>query len=139
MIAKNTDHKIKRDFRGEKSYYFTHHTHAGYLVRGEIWLEKNGTVFMDSKRLTLLRLIDKHGSLAAAARTMKLGYNTAWLWVMAMNHLSSSPLVERGSGGVNGGYSKLTRQGHRVIENYNKLNGSLKEAIGESENLQLIS
>jgi len=136
MIEKNTDNKIKHDFRSEKSFYFTHHTGSGYMIRGEIWLEKNGTIFMDSKRVTLLRLIDKHGSLAAAARTMKLGYNTAWLWIMAMNHLSPLPLVERGSGGVNGGYSKLTRQGYRVIENYHKLNGSLKEAIEECGDLQ---
>jgi len=131
--------KFKRDFQSEKIACPSQNTHSGYMIRGEIWLEKNGTIYMDSKRVTLLRLIDKCGSLAAAARSMKQGYNTARLWIMAMNHLSPSPLVEREAGGINGGYSKLTRQGHEIIANYNKLNGSLKEAIGESENLQLIA
>jgi molybdate transport system regulatory protein len=108
----------------------------GYLIRGEIWLEKNGRIFVDSNRVKLLHLIDEHGSLAAAARSMRIGYNTAWLWIMDMNRLSSYPLVKRGSGGVNGGYSLLTDQGHKVMEEYNTLNSRLRKVTCKTDNLQ---
>lgn len=126
----------KPNFHSNKLDYFFHHTSSEYTLRGEIWLEKNGRIFIDSKRVTLLILINEYGSLAAAARSMKLGYNTAWLWIMAMNRLSPSPLVERGAGGANGGYSVLTTQGQKIIDEYKKLNSSLKETINESHNIE---
>ncbi|MFA5307863.1 MAG: hypothetical protein WC370_00060 [Dehalococcoidales bacterium] len=101
----------------------------GIEVRGTIWLEKDGRLYLDIKRATLLGLIDRLGSLAAAARSMGLSYNTAWLWVMAMNRLSPRPLVKKGSGGSSGGYSVLTAQGSRVIAEYSRLNSSLEETI----------
>lgn len=103
--------------------------HTEYMIKGEIWLEKNDDLFLDLKRVTLLSLIDKFGSLAAAARAMRLSYNTAWLWIMAMNRLSPQPLVERGAGGSNGGYSVLTRQGHKIIEEYNRYSNGLEQTI----------
>lgn len=101
----------------------------GYVVKGEIWLEKDGKLYMNTKRATLLNLIDKFGSLAAAARTMQVTYNTAWLWVMAMNRLSGHPLVERRCGGICGGNSVLTAQGHKVITKYNELVNRLGKTI----------
>jgi len=100
-------------------------------VRGEIWIEKSGRLYMNTKRATLLDLIDEFGSLVAAARSMKLGYNTAWLWVMAMNRLSPIPLVKMGCGGANGGYSMLTEEGRRVVANFKQLNGSLENTMNQ--------
>ncbi len=117
----------KPDFRGEKSAFYSHHIGSGYMIKGEVWMEKDGRVFIDSNRINLLCLVDKFGSLAAAARCMGLCYNSAWLWVMDMNCLSPYPLVERASGGINGGYSKLTEQGHKIIDEYNKLNSKFKK------------
>ncbi len=107
------------------------HNGRGYMVKGEIWLEKNGQIFVDSNRVTLLRLINQYGSLAAAARTMKLGYNTAWLWIMAMNRLSARPLVRKSPGGTKGGFSALTTHGRKIIAEYSKLNLRLKDSIEE--------
>jgi|WetSurMetagenome_2_1015567.scaffolds.fasta_scaffold466508_1 molybdate transport system regulatory protein len=131
--------KLKPDFRNARSGYFSQGLRAGYMIRGEIWLEKNGRLYINSQRMNLLKLIDEFGSLAAAARTMGLGYNTAWLWVMAMNRLSPAPLVEKGPGGVNGGYSALTDHGYQVIAEYNKLNCTLKDTIQESKDTVFIT
>jgi len=131
--------KLKPDFRKARLVYFSQEISAGYMIRGEIWLEKNGRLYMDSQRMYLLKLIDEFGSLAAAARTMGLGYNTAWLWVMAMNRLSPTPLVEKGPGGINGGYSALTYHGYQVIAEYNKLNHTLKNTINESQNTVFVT
>ena len=122
----------KTDFRAEKSAFYTHHIGSGYMIKGEVWLEKNGRVFIDSNRINLLSLVDKLGSLAAAARTMGLGYNSAWLWIIEMNRLSPRPLVVRSAGGINGGYSVLTEHGRRIMAEYNQLNRELKEAAVNS-------
>lgn len=119
----------KTDFRIEKSAFYACPVKSGYIIKGEVWLEKNGRVFMDSNRVKLLCLVDKLGSLAAAARFMGLGYNSAWLWITEMNQLSANPLVERTSGGVKGGYSILTRHGRKIIDEYHKLNYRLQESV----------
>jgi molybdate transport system regulatory protein len=131
------DEKQRSGFRGVKSAYFSRHINSGCVVRGEVWLEKDGKLYVDIKRAILLNLINKLGSISAAARSIKVTYNTAWLWVMAMNRLSPCPLVKRGAGGANGGYSILTAQGHKVIAEYNKLNNSLKETINQFINFEL--
>ncbi len=46
---------------------------------------------------------------------MQLGYRNAWLWVEAMNRLAPAPLVEKATGGIGGGYTRLTEEGQRVI------------------------
>jgi molybdate transport system regulatory protein len=65
-----------------------------------------------------LERIDQLGSISAAARSMKLAYRNAWLWVEAMNRLSPSPLVEKATGGAKGGYARLTEAGRRIIAEY---------------------
>ncbi len=121
--------KEKSDFRYKKATYISYNLHPGCLVRGEIWLEKDGSLYLNAKRVALLSLIDKFGSLTAAARSIGVTYNTAWLWVEAMNRLSSSQLVKRSCGGANGGYSVLTSQGKMIVAEYDRFNRCLKETI----------
>ena len=77
----------------------------------------------------LLERIDKFGSIAAAARSMGLGYRNAWLWVEAMNRLAPVPLVQKGTGGASGGYAILTDEGRKVIAEYKKLNARFQEVL----------
>jgi len=69
----------------------------------------------------LLERIDRFGSIAAAARSMKLGYRNAWLWIQAANRLAPSPLVEKVAGGAGGGHARLTEEGRKAIANYKEL------------------
>ena len=77
----------------------------------------------------LLERIDKLGSIAAAARSMKLGYRNAWLWIEAANRLAPSPLVEKTAGGTEGGCARLTEEGRRVVARYKKLRTKLEEFL----------
>jgi molybdate transport system regulatory protein len=103
----------------------------GYLVRCRMWVEKDGEIYISRGRITLLERIDELGSITAAARSMKLNYRNAWLWVEAMNRLAESPLVEKGTGGRGGGYAKLTEKGKEVVIKYRKLDNEIEEHIGE--------
>ncbi len=119
-------------FRTKKTSRFSRHPEPGYVVRGRIWLEKDSELYMGWGRVMLLERIDKFGSIAAAAKSMRLGYRNAWLWVEAMNRLAPAPLVEKATGGVGGGHARLTEEGRRVIAEYKELRarfqGFLKQA-----------
>ncbi len=95
-----------------------HKPESGIVLRSKVWLEKDGKLFMGWGRATLLQRIDKLGSISAAARSMKLAYRNAWLWVEAINRLASTPLVIKSTGGVKGGNAKLTDEGRRIVNEY---------------------
>ena len=82
----------------------------------------------------LLERIGEFGSVAEAARSMGLAYRNAWLWVEAMNRLAPTPLVEKKVGGVGGGYTRLTEEGRKVIDQYKKLRAEFGEFMKQVRN-----
>ncbi len=116
-------------FRGGKPSRFSRHPQPGLAVRGRIWLERDGELYMGFGRVMLLERIDRLGSISAAAKSMKLSYRNAWLWIEAMNHLSPAPLVEKVTGGTGGGYTRLTEAGHKVISEYKELSARFQEFL----------
>jgi len=108
-------------FKVRKPVRFSHHPMPGYVIKSKIWIEKDGELFLRGGRVMLLERIDELGSIAAAAKSMGLGYRNAWLWVEAMNRLAPLPLVEKATGGVGGGYAKLTDEGRKVVADYKEL------------------
>ena len=77
----------------------------------------------------LLENIDKTGSISAAARLMGLGYRNAWLWITSMNKLAPSPFVEKATGGMGGGYARLTEEARKAIAYYKDLHDKLGEFL----------
>ena len=102
---------------------------SGIVVRSKVWLEKDGKLFMGWGRMTLLERIDQYGSISAAAKSMKLAYRNAWLWVEAMNRLAPQPLVEKATGGNRGGYARLTEEGRKIINDYKEKRASVRRMI----------
>jgi len=116
-------------FEVQKPSRFARHPQQGYTIRGRIWLEKDGELYLGGGRAMLLERIDKFGSIAAAARSMKLGYRNAWLWIEALNRLATTPLVEKTIGGPGGGRTRLTEEGRKEIAQYKELHTKLEELI----------
>ncbi|MFC1902353.1 winged helix-turn-helix domain-containing protein [Chloroflexota bacterium] len=108
---------------------FGHSPEPGIVVRSKVWLEKDGKLFMGWGRATLLERIDRLGSISAAAKSMKLTYRNAWLWVEAMNRLAPQPLVEKSVGGERGGYARLTEAGRRIVADYKEKRSSFQEVM----------
>jgi len=92
-------------------------------------VEKDGELYMGWGRVILLERIDKFGSIAAAARSMRLGYRNAWLWIEAANRLAPTPLVEKTTGGAGGGHARLTEEGRKAIAQYKELRAKLEEFL----------
>jgi molybdate transport system regulatory protein len=125
---KSTDNKVP-DFGVKHGLRSGHQPESGIVVKSKVWLEKDGKLFMGWGRATLLERIDRLGSISAAARSMHLAYRNAWLWVEAMNRLAPSPLVEKSTGGANGGYARLTDEGRRIIREYKEKRASVREIV----------
>jgi molybdate transport system regulatory protein len=106
-----------------------HQPDSGIVLRSKVWLEKDGKLFMGWGRATLLERIDQLGSISAAAKSMKLAYRNAWLWVEAMNRLAPEPLVEKSTGGKQGGYARLTEEGRRIVAEYKKKRAGIRELL----------
>jgi molybdate transport system regulatory protein len=106
---------------------------TGYRINGRIWLEKDGELYLGWGRIILLQRIHEMGSIAAAARSMKLGYRNAWLWIDSMNKLAPEPLVVKEAGGEKGGYAQVTEAGLKAIEQYKELREKFLELVDNVE------
>jgi len=120
--------KVPR-FSAKRPRRFSRHPEQGYVLRGRVWLEKDGELYIGGGRLMLLERIDEFGSIAGAARSMKLGYRNAWLWVEAMNRLAPTSLVIKRPGGNKGGSSVLTKEGREIVASYKELRTKLQELL----------
>jgi len=116
-------------FRSRKPSLSTRHPETGYAVGGRIWLEKDGELYIGGGRAMLLERIDKFGSIAAAARSMRLAYRNAWLWIESANRLAPVPLVEKTTGGAGGGRARLTEEGRKVMVRYKELRAKFEEFL----------
>ncbi|MBA7706260.1 hypothetical protein ES703_115112 [subsurface metagenome] len=122
-------------FRPKKPSRFSHHPEPSYVVRGRIWVEKDGELYMGVGRAMLLERIDRFGSIAAAARSMSLAYRNAWLWIEAVNRLAPTPLVKKNTGGVGGGYARLTEEGQKAVNEYKELRARIQEFLSQTDNI----
>ena len=100
-------------------------------IRNRLWLMKDGRSFLGEGRVALLKAIEEHGSISAAARSMNMSYKKAWEAIDAMNSLSDEPLVIRTTGGSGGGGTKVTKAGKEAIELYENINSKCNEFLDE--------
>ena len=89
---------------------------TAYRLKGRFWIEGEEGTFLGYGRIVLLERIREHGSISAAARSMKMSYRHAWDLVDSMNRQSRSPVVKKNTGGRGGGGAVLTDAGARAIE-----------------------
>lgn len=91
-------------------------------IKANIWIETDEGLIIGKGRAFLLEKIAETGSIAEAARSMDISYRKAWAMVKDMNNNVSVPLVEKISGGKNGGGTVLTEEGKKMIVRYKEVN-----------------
>ena len=75
-------------------------------------------LFIDPKRVRLLKEIKECGSINQAAKNAKVSYKSAWDHLEAMNKISPKPLLERNIGGKNG---HLINEAHSLDLDYSQI------------------
>jgi molybdate transport system regulatory protein len=98
-----------------------------------LWIDKDDRGFLGKGRIELLKKIDEHGSLAKAAKAMKMSYKSAWDSLNEMKKLSPEELIVSSSGGKGGGGSRLTTQAHHYIKTYELLYKTQQEFLKSIE------
>ncbi|TCP93322.1 molybdate transport system regulatory protein [Cricetibacter osteomyelitidis] len=98
-------------------------------------------LFVDPKRIKLLKEIQQCGSINQAAKNAKVSYKSAWDHLQAMNEISPHPLLERNTGGKNGGGTSLTTYALRLLQLYDFLQQTQEKAFAvlQDENVPLES
>ncbi|SEQ31295.1 TOBE domain-containing protein [Basfia succiniciproducens] len=86
-------------------------------------------LFVDPKRIRLLKEIACCGSINQAAKNAKVSYKSAWDHLEAMNAISPKPLLERNIGGKNGGGTQLTNYARRLLQLYDLLEKTQEKAF----------
>ena len=98
----------------------------GLQIKGRIWVDKHGEIYLSWGRVVLLEHIRETGSIAAAARSMKMAYSHAWSLVAGINRLAGEELVARAPGGRRGGRAWLTPAGEAAIVRFWELAAKFK-------------
>src|SRR5258705_402347 len=83
-------------------------------------------------RVDLLELIQKTGSLRAAAERMGISYMRAWQLIKYTNRCFNAPVVEVVRGGKHGGGAKLTETGRRTLVAYRRMEKQCHQAMKPS-------
>ena len=90
-------------------------------VQGRIWIKENNKNFLGHGKVELLERIAESGSIAKAAREMKMSYKAAWDSIDMMNKISQQPLVLRATGGKGGGGTQITEKGREAIKIFREM------------------
>lgn len=81
------------------------------------------------KRIEILRLVARGGSISQAARDAGVSYKAAWQALEMLTNLAGVPLVERAVGGSGGGGARLTPAGRQVLDAALAVDQSLTETL----------
>ncbi|MFI5266656.1 MAG: winged helix-turn-helix domain-containing protein [Chloroflexota bacterium] len=100
--------------------------------RCKVWLESDtGEVALSDWRVDLLEAVDRHGSLAEAARQLRVPYKTAWYKLKEMEATLGMTLLLTSSGGAAHGGATLTEAGQEAIHRYHAVADGIEAEVRE--------
>jgi len=103
------------------------------VIKSKIWIEdENGDLIFGSGRMKILKAVEKHGSILAAAKELRMSYRAAWGKIKAIEERIGKPLLHRRTGGASGGGSDLTPVGKELIRRFEYLDNIVKNAADKS-------
>ena len=98
-------------------------------VRSKIWLAVDGEAVFGSGREALFKAIDKLGSINKAAKDLNISYRKALSYIQLMEQRLGKKLVERQTGGLNGGGASLTDDARVFMQKYEILEEGVNEML----------
>jgi molybdate transport system regulatory protein len=99
-------------------------------IKYKIWIEKNGKVVFGKGRDDILKAIDEHRSLNAAAKKLEMSYRAAWGRLKASEQRMGMKLVETSTREKS---MQLTQQARLIIDRFEKLEKDVEKLLRETE------
>ena len=88
-------------------------------IKSKIWIEdEQGKVVFGTGRLRILNAVEEHGSILGAAKALGMSYRAVWGKIKTTEERLGQPILEKHTGGAQGGGSKLTPFGRTLIERF---------------------
>lgn len=100
-------------------------------IKSKLWIEVDGKPVFGRGRRFLLEAIDKYGSINQAARDINISYRKAWGYIKAMEERLGLKLIERQTGGRNGGGATLTEEAKEFLKKYEELENGIRENVDD--------
>jgi molybdate transport system regulatory protein len=111
----------------------TQYEKGPFFIRSKIWFEDgSGEVIFGLGRVKMLEAIDRHGSIQAAARELKMSYRALWGRITATEKRMGRQLLTRNIGGASGGGSQLTPFAKILLDKFRDIH---QRIIMESDRL----
>jgi molybdate transport system regulatory protein len=104
-------------------------SHNDIQIRSKVWIEVEGEPVFGRGRRFLLEAIDSHGSINQAAKEVDISFRKAWGHIKAMEDRLGVKLVERQTGGKNGGGAALTADARKFLKKYETLEKGIQEFV----------
>ena len=92
------------------------------VVRSKVWFESAGTHVFGCGLAHLLENINRWGTLQDAAKAADMSYRYAWNLIRTAEEHFGKTLIERHTGGVDGGGSALSVDGRHMLRVFKQLN-----------------
>lgn len=89
-----------------------------WQLQGRVDLGPQGDALVGDRRLRLLERIADTGSISRAAKALGMSYRAAWNAVDALRNLAGEALLVTQAGGSEGGGTRLTAAGERLLRTY---------------------
>ncbi len=94
---------------------------SSFSLGSDLMLSNAGEVLLNQKKVKLLENIMVYGSISKAAKESGVTYKTAWGWIDKMNASSPRPLVQKISGGKDGGGTLVTAYAKELMNTYEEV------------------
>lgn len=92
-----------------------------FQLRSKIWLEVDGRPFLGDGRFRILSAIHRQGSINAASRQLGMSYRKVWAQLRDMEQTAPFSLLEKRTGGKNGGATHLTANALELLEKFSAM------------------
>ncbi len=96
-------------------------TGSRIILRTKLWFSKDGRMVFGEGLSRLLRGIETHGSLSAAAKDESISYRHAWGDIRRAEERLGFALITSTPGGAEGGGSRLTDKGKLLLKGFEDL------------------
>jgi molybdate transport system regulatory protein len=90
-------------------------------IRPRIRVLAGKEIALGPGKADLLAAIGETGSIAEAARRLRMSYMRAWTLLQTMNRCFRAPLVDTARGGAVRGGAVLTEEGRAVLDLYRRM------------------
>ena len=109
-------------------------THKKHTPSCKVWIEYNGKPVLGKGGAEILKAIAKEQSISKAAEKLSMSYRYVWNYLQKIQKAVEAPIVETYKGGkAGGGGAKLTALGQSLLEEYQRVEGYMREVLADQE------